>query len=66
MARLTVPCPDCGYVITLEIASIDRMRQEIARLEQKCAALELKQRAAPRDEEAALKGFFEGLFGGKE
>lgn len=32
MTRIQVPCPKCGHLITVEIATIDRLKAEIIQL----------------------------------
>jgi len=32
MTRIKVPCPKCGHVATVEIATIDRLRAEVIQL----------------------------------
>lgn len=31
-AEIKITCPDCGKVITVKIQTIDRLREEVARL----------------------------------
>ena len=38
--KIKVPCPKCGHVATVEIATIDRLREENERLRARLAQYE--------------------------
>ncbi len=48
MARIKLPCPQCGHCITIELDTIDKLRADLSAMtsdrdawKRKCAALEV-------------------------
>lgn len=54
MSRITIVCPDCGKKITVDILTIDTLKEEIAKLKAQITKLQSQQSSS----------MFDSMFGG--